>query len=144
MKRYTLKEKEKAVLLVLKEGKSAHYAASELGTVHAVVQRWIARYKEYGIEGLHSKKPNYSGKFKLDVIEYMQSNHLSLFETAVKFGIPHETTIYRWLEIYNKKGESGFDINQKLESIMKSSNNNEHEKQIQELKCLLKRLMKNH
>lgn len=53
------------------------------------------------------KHGSYSGDFKLSAITYMQENHLSLFETAVKFGIPRDTRVNQWNRIYTKEGASG-------------------------------------
>lgn len=54
------------------------------------------------------KQGSYSGDFKLSVITFMHKNHLSLFETAVKFGIPRNCTVNQWNRIYTKEGASGF------------------------------------
>lgn len=67
-----------------------------LGTPVAVVQRCMARYKQFGVEGLLIKHGTYSGEFKLSMIKYMHDNHLSLFQTAVKFGIPSDATLGKW------------------------------------------------
>jgi transposase len=37
----------------------------------------------------------------------MYENHLSLFETAIKFCIPSESSVLQWDRIYRKEGESG-------------------------------------
>ena len=37
----------------------------------------------------------------------MHNNHLSLFQTAVKFGIPTDTTVGKWERIYYEEGPQG-------------------------------------
>jgi transposase len=37
----------------------------------------------------------------------MHENHLSLFETAVKFGIPRDWTVNQWNRICEREGASG-------------------------------------
>jgi transposase len=53
------------------------------------------------------KHGSYSGDFKLAVITDMRENYLSLFETAVKFGIPRDYTVNQWNRIYTKEGTPG-------------------------------------
>ena len=53
------------------------------------------------------KHGSYDGSFKVSVIEYMHENHLSLFQTAVKFGIPNDTTVGKWERIYYEEGPQG-------------------------------------
>jgi transposase len=38
----------------------------------------------------------------------MRENHLSLFETAVRFGIPTESTVLQWERVYERDGVAGF------------------------------------
>lgn len=39
------------------------------------------------------KHGSYTGTFKISVVEYMHDNHLSLSQTAIKFGIPQDNTV---------------------------------------------------
>lgn len=52
------------------------------------------------------KKASYSGDFRLSVVRYMRENHLSLFETAVKFGISNESVVLAWDRLYESEGVS--------------------------------------
>lgn len=104
MFKYSYKEKLEAVMRVVDEGMSARGSAKILGTVQAVVQRWVARYKEFGKEGLILKQGSYTGDFKISVVEYMHDYHLSLFKTAIKFGIPSHTIVGKWERIYYEEG----------------------------------------
>ena len=63
--------------------------------------------EHHGLDGLRIKKGSYTGDFKLSVIRYMHENHLSLFDTAVKFGIPNDSTVLQWNRIYHKDGAAG-------------------------------------
>lgn len=64
MAKYSLEIKIKAVNDVLELGMTAGAVAKRLNTVHAVVQRWVALYKEFGVDGLSKKSGKYSGDFK--------------------------------------------------------------------------------
>jgi transposase len=102
--------KLKAVLSVTEDCKSIRAVAAETGVSRSVVHRWVSLYKEFGKEGLlfQIRSCNYSAEFKLSVIRYMHKNNLSLFKTAIKFGIPHDVVLVRWNRIYNEKGVAGF------------------------------------
>jgi len=105
--KYNYEEKLAAVLSVVERNESVLSAANRVGTNATHLRRWISRYQEHGSEGLRMKRYTYSGDFKLSVLQYMRENHLSLSETAAKFGIPHESTLSKWERIYYQEGESG-------------------------------------
>lgn len=107
MSKFSQQEKLEAVLRVVEDGMSAQASAKILGTAKVIVQRWVARYKQFGPEGLLLKHGSYDGAFKVSVIEYMHDNHLSLFQTAVKFGIPTDATVGKWERIYYEEGPQG-------------------------------------
>jgi len=107
--KYSFEEKLKIVLTVLEKHQSIKSLSKETGIAKKSIRHWLAFYKEYGEKGLLVKKEKtvYSGEFKLSVLRYMHENHLSCLETAVKFGITHDATIYRWQSIYNERDVSG-------------------------------------
>ena len=107
MSKYSYEEKLEAVLRVIKDGMSAQTSAKITGTALVVVQRWVAQYEQFGSEGLTMKHGSYDGAFKVNVVEYMHKKHLSNFQTALKFGIPSDSTVGRWERIYYEKGPRG-------------------------------------
>ena len=107
MAKYSYEEKLEAVIRCTEHGMSYRASAKILGVRHVVVERWVARYKQFGPEGLLLKHGSYDGAFKVSVIEYMHANHLSLFQTAVKFGIPTDVTVGKWERIYYEEGPQG-------------------------------------
>ena len=122
MSKYSYEEKLEAVQRVIDDKMSAQSSANILGTNHTQVQRWVARYKQFGVEGLLMKHGSYSGDFKISVIEYMHANHLSLFQTAVKFGIPADSTVGKWERIYYEEGPPGLLKNNRGRKSKMSSN----------------------
>ena len=69
------------------------------------VQKWCRRYQEHGPKGLlKNSKSSYSGEFKENVIEYMHTNHLSSFETAIHFNLANDTVVSKWERIYYEEG----------------------------------------
>jgi transposase len=104
MSKYSLETKIKAVHDVLKLGMSSSAVAKLLPTAHAVIQRWVARYEELGIDGLSKKSQTYSGDFKVQVVEYIHENSLSIFRGAAHFGISSDSTVGNWERIYYEEG----------------------------------------
>ena len=104
MAKYSFEDKWNAVRLVVEEQISEREAARITGIAKTPIRRWVERYKQFGTEGLLLKHGSYSGEFKISVVEYMHENHLSLTQTAVKFGIPTEITVSKWERIYYEEG----------------------------------------
>jgi len=105
--KYSYEEKLKAVFSVINDHRSARSVAQEVGSEQKHIRRWVALYKAHGVSGLLHKHRTYTGDFKVSVIRYMHENHLSLFETAIKFGIPNDSVVCTWDRIYYQQGESG-------------------------------------
>jgi transposase len=87
-------------------GKSGGYkqVANKYGIHLKAVQRWVGLYQLHGVEGLCKTSGTYSGDFKINVIEYMHTNKLSLTETANRFCIPDHCTVAKWERIYFEEG----------------------------------------
>ena len=107
MPKYSYEEKINAVLRVTEGDMSVKQSANILGTAPEHVRRWVMRYEQFGEDGLLMKRGSYDGSFKVSVIEYMHDNHLSLSQTAVKFGIPTDVTVGKWERIYYEEGPQG-------------------------------------
>jgi transposase len=107
LSKYSYEEKLESVLRVIDEGMSYAASANVLGTCKKAVERWVKMYQKFGTQGLLMKHGSYTGDFKVSVIEYMHANHLSLFETAITFGIPTHGTVSNWERIYYEEGPQG-------------------------------------
>ena len=68
------------------------------------VFKWVKQFEEHGFEGLFRNGMKYDGDFKLNVIEYMHNNHLSLIETAIKFNLGNHSIVGKWERIYYEEG----------------------------------------
>ena len=87
-----------------------------------LVNRWVRKYKEHGINGLIQKlKSSYSGDFKQNVIEYMHTNHLSCLETAIYFNLAGDYVVSKWERIYYEEGPQGLYIERRGRSKNMSS-----------------------
>lgn len=104
MAKHSLETKLKAVNDVLGLGMSTGAVAKSLHSAKAVIQRWIARYEKFGIDGLSMKSGTYTADFKVNVLEYIHENNMSLFQGAVHFEIPSDATVGKWERIYWEEG----------------------------------------
>ncbi len=105
MFKYSFEFKLKAVQYVV-FGKHSYKQASQKFHIHQEqIRVWTNRFKAYGEEGIKEKPiKKYSGQFKVDVIQYMYANHLSLEKTAIKFNLPSSTVVRLWKQMYDEKG----------------------------------------
>ena len=122
MSKYSYEEKLDAVRRVIEDGMSAKQSGRILGTSEMPVARWVALYRQFGPEGLLLKHGSYSGDFKVSVIEYMHKNHLSIFQTAIRFGIPQDNTVGKWERIYYEEGPQGLYRDNRGQKSKMSSN----------------------
>jgi transposase len=104
MAKFTYEQRLKAVMDVVEKHMSCRAVAKLIGCHHEVVRNWVKRYEQFGVEGLTLKHGTYAGEFKQHVVEYMHENHLSIFETAVLFGIPSNRALGKWERIYYEEG----------------------------------------
>lgn len=64
---------------------------------------------------------SYTTKFKIDVIEYMETNGLSIQETAKKFNIGLNRTLSKWIEQYEEGGASSLESQKRGRKISMNS-----------------------
>ena len=105
--KFSIEDREHAVLKVLKEGRSCLSVARDLQTCHKVVGRWVNAYKLHGKNGLSLKnKIRYTGDFKLQIIEEMLKTSLSLDQVSAKYLIT-QSLISKWRRDFQRYGASG-------------------------------------
>lgn len=123
MSKYSYQEKLEAVLRVVDEEMTYSDSARILGVDKSKLRLWTTLYKQHGPEGLIMKHGTYNGDFKISVIEYMHDNHLSLRQTAAKFGIPSDTTVGKWERIYYEEGPQALYQEHRGRKTKMNSNN---------------------
>ena len=107
MAKYSYEEKKAIIDLVLIEGLSQCEVSRITGVTRSHLQVWLNLYSHYGLAGLSMKSGTYDGEFKVNVIEYMHKNKMSLTQTAAIFGIPAVATVLKWDRIYCEEGPQG-------------------------------------
>ena len=74
------------------------------------VQKWVAAYREHGIESLTNTHGTYSGDFKVSVVEYMRNTSCSARNAAAHFNIPSPPTASKWERIYLEEGSEALYV----------------------------------
>ena len=107
MTKYNKETKMRLISLMETNRYSFSSAAKELNISDSVAKRWWKMYEAHGYEGLTMKSGSYSGDFKVNAVEYMHSNHLTIKEASAQLGIPSDTTLLKWERIYYEEGAAG-------------------------------------
>jgi transposase len=105
--KFSSEYREKVVLEYLNGGGGTHELAKKYGiSSHTTILNWVNQYKKYGDKAFEVRSPKdvYDGKFKLEVLEWMESNSASLPETALHFNISAPSTIWTWKRVFEEKG----------------------------------------
>lgn len=108
-KKHPYSERLQIVLKVLDEDYPIRTAAKLFDANPRQVKYWVALYSRYGEEGLRIQPRFYPIDFKYKVLQDMFKNHLSLQETALKYGIPSPSTVLMWKRKYDQKGVLGLN-----------------------------------
>jgi transposase len=96
MAKFTAEKKLEVVLKYLNDEGGYRFLSEIYGTTHSTIKKWVLQYQYHGEEGLVKNYTNYTAQFKLDVLNYMNEQGTSLYETAAIFNIPAPSTILTW------------------------------------------------
>lgn len=104
--KYDFAFKLECVELVLKKHYSVGYASKLKQIPKWNICKWVSFYKAYGEMGLLPRiNQSYSVEFKLNVLNTIEKESLSLMETGIRFNIPDIAIISKW-----KKDLANFGI----------------------------------
>ena len=104
--KFSNEEKLEIIRSYLNGHKGYKTLSSQYSVTPGVIEMWVAKYREHGVQGLIPQR-RYSGQFKQYVVEYMKSQHLSYRQTAAKFAIQSHRTVIEWEKLYEKYGLAG-------------------------------------
>jgi transposase len=98
MAKFNLDFKVQVVSEYLNGAGSVYLARKYHIAKHDTVMLWVHRFEKYGISGLkvQEKQRDYSGEFKIQVLDWKQRHQASLSETALHFNITSPSVIYQW------------------------------------------------
>jgi transposase len=104
MKRYTEQFKVRLVEQYL-TGEAGFTAVSREHRVpRSLLQRWVAFFRQHGVEGLRPKSVTYDGEFKLSVLRHMWENDLSLGQVSAIYDIRDQCAVGKWQRSYEASG----------------------------------------
>ena len=73
------------------------------------IETWVRQYKQTGRSGVQRKeKQEYTGEFKLNVLNDMKTTGASYSQTAIHFGLSEIGTIANWKADFLKDGAEAF------------------------------------
>lgn len=138
MTKFSLEIKLKAVQLYL-SGIGSSTIARRLGIKEKTsIQIWIARYQEYGVQGLEIRSPryDYDGDFKLKVLNWKKQHRASYLQTALRFDISNPGTIANWQRKLKERGVEALFTRRGRAKHMTTNHNRQASKQLSELERL--------
>jgi transposase len=118
MAKTTIEEKIKAVERYLEGNDSCQTIAKEMGIHKSNVQFWVRKYEYFGENAFLKTYTNYTLNFKLDVLNFMNDNGTSIFETSVIFNLPSVSTLRKWLGLFETQGLDALKPKKKGRPIM--------------------------
>ncbi|SEQ85942.1 transposase [Treponema bryantii] len=98
MSKYSKELKLKIVLDYIEKHISPEQQEKAYGVSSSQIRQWIAQYKLNG--KFTEPTRNFSGEFKLKVLNYQQEHRLSDSQTSLIFGITNIGTICAWRKKY--------------------------------------------
>ena len=119
MAKFTADEKIQIVLRYLNGNESYREMGRSLGISDTIILNWVNQYKQNGLEAFLKRCTNYTQQFKLDVLNFMIENGMSLFETAAIFNIPAPSTISVWKNSSKHKELMPFNLRKGRPSMKK-------------------------
>jgi transposase len=124
MAKFTADEKIQIVLRYLNGNESYREMGRSLGISDTIILNWVNQYKQNGLEAFLKRCTNYTQQFKLDILNFMIENGMSLFETAAIFNIPAPSTISVWKKQLETQGIDALQSKKKGRPSMKKDSNN--------------------
>ena len=103
MSKYSEEYKLRVVKAYISGEGGTEIVAKKYKVARTCLQQWVAQYK---LTGSFTKPTRqFSGNFKLKVLNYQQEHHLSDLQTALIFGITNHGTICAWRKKYITGGK---------------------------------------
>lgn len=138
MTKFSFEVKLKAIQMYL-SGIGSTTIARRLGIKKRdSVLMWVARYQKFGIQGLEIRqsKYDYSGEFKLQVLNWRKQHKASFTTTAIHFDISNISTIASWQKKLDQRGKEALFTRRGQAKHMTTNHDHQASKQLSELERL--------
>ncbi|USG63678.1 IS3 family transposase [Brevibacillus ruminantium] len=123
MAKFTTEEKLSAVLRYLEGDESYASIGASIGVSDYMVRNWVLQYEHQGKDAFVKSYTSYSAQFKLDVLNYMNTNGTSPNETAAIFRITSPGLIRKWRMQFQSHGMDALQSKKKGRPTMKKDTN---------------------
>lgn len=142
MVKYTDEIKLKVIKQYLDGHLGFHRLAAQLGIPAPVIRRWVDAYRLHGDDSFRRRQEHYSPELKLQVLQHMWDNALSINRTAAVFNIPNPQSIRNWERRYSEGGSEALSRIKAAIPTMSAPTSKPEKKPAQELtrEELLKRV----
>ncbi|MGM7724607.1 IS3 family transposase [Metabacillus sp. Hm71] len=104
MSKYSLETKIEAVKAYIDSVDSFKVIAQKYNVNISMLKRWVAKFREHGLEAFQENYTNYPVEFKMDVINYMNETGASTEETSAVYNIPSSSTVWKWKNLFETQG----------------------------------------
>jgi transposase len=112
--KHTIQFKQAVVEDYLAGTEGFRLVARRYGIEGTMLRRWALWYETHGVAGLETKTGQYKAEFKLQVLQHMWENSLSLTQVAAVFNVRNTQSIASWERRYNNGGVQALEHSRKL------------------------------
>jgi len=119
MSKFTTEEKIQISLRYLEGNESIEKIAEEIKVSPSILSGWVRLYEQHGIEAFIKSYTNYSGEFKLNVLNYMNETGTSSYDTAAIFNISSPGMVRNWRKAFETGGVNALQSKKKGRPSMK-------------------------
>ncbi|SFB11442.1 MULTISPECIES: helix-turn-helix domain-containing protein, partial [unclassified Bacillus (in: firmicutes)] len=96
MSKFKAEDKIQIVLRYSEGIESFEKIAEEVRVSKSIIRGWVRLYEQQGLEAFIKSYTNYSGEFKLNVLNYMNEKGTSSYDTAAIFNISSPGMVRNW------------------------------------------------
>ena len=124
MTKYNIDEKLEIINQYFNQHQSAKCISKQTGIPPAVVNDWIHKYEQHGLEGIKNKAKTrtYTANEKYQILEYMAEHQLSNRACAAYFNIRY-SMVYQWQKRFDENGILGLENKPKGKTLMTKKSN---------------------
>ena len=108
--KYDVDFKLQVVHQIIKGKESVDSLSIKFNITDSLIKKWVHFYRLHGTDGLLPSNRHYSPEFKLQVVHAVKTNSLSLTEASRQFRISSDSTLKKWLILYDSLGAEALRV----------------------------------
>ena len=108
--KYDVDFKLQVVHQIIKGKETVDSLSIKFHITDSLINRWVHFYRLHGIDGLLPSNRHYSPEFKLRVVLTVRKDSLSLKEASRQFRIASDSTLKKWLLLYDSFGPEALKV----------------------------------